>query len=110
MATGGGGYQFDPDFADEIINDLNDLLTWSNTEPQQHARALFNLKPMGDEVGSMNYVEDANAAGMTYRSYLNSVVAELQRQIDVITQAKQGYLDQEHQVTDTLKGRHPHDA
>jgi hypothetical protein len=110
MATGGGGYQFDPATADEIINDLRDILQWIQREPQRHARALINIPPMGDEVGSTNYVQDGNAAGMTYLSYLNSVETEIQRQIDVLTQAKQAYLDQENQVTDTLKGKHPHNA
>lgn len=110
MASGGGGYQFDPATADEIINDLNELLDWIRAEPQRHARALINIPPMGDEVGSTNYVQDTNAAGTTYQSYLDSVFAEVNRQIDVITQAKQAYLAQEQQVTDTLKGKHPHDV
>lgn len=111
LASGGSGYRFDPEFADELINDMRDLLDWLQTDPQSAADSLRYLgEPLGDEMGSGNYAQDLRDFGTGYNKYLASVITEVKRQIEVLTEAKQKYLEHEQQVTDTLKGRHPDDA
>ncbi|MEC3978798.1 PE domain-containing protein, partial [Amycolatopsis sp. H20-H5] len=110
MDTGGGGYKFDPATADAVIKDLNELLGWISKEHQQHARQLASIKPMGDEVASANYVQDANAAGQSYGNYLNSVIAELTRQLEAVKTARDTYLAQEQHNASALKGKHSQNA
>ncbi|MEC3978795.1 hypothetical protein [Amycolatopsis sp. H20-H5] len=105
MDTGGGGYKFDPATADAVIKDLNELLDWIGNEQRPHADKLTQLKPMGDEVASSNYVQDANAAGKTYNNYLLSVTNELKRQRDAITTARDAYIAQDHHSASSLKGK-----
>ncbi|WP_134732631.1 PE domain-containing protein [Amycolatopsis nivea] len=107
MSTGGGGYRLTPELLKEIVTEIDDILDWIQLDPRQQARALTSFVPMGDEVASIAYVQDANAAGRSYNNYLNSVVAELQRQKDAFQQALDTYQKQEHQATDHLKGVNP---
>ncbi|WP_134663836.1 MULTISPECIES: PE domain-containing protein [unclassified Amycolatopsis] len=108
MSSGGGGYRLTPELLKEITGELGDILDWVRTEPRRHARALTSFTPMGDEVASIAYVQDANAAGTSYNNFLNSVVAELERQRDAFQQALDTYQKQEHQAADHMKGLRPH--
>lgn len=110
MKAGGGGYKFDPATADEVIKEINDLLDWISTEHRQHANQLASIKPMGDEVASSQYVQDANAAGQSYTKYLDSVIAELKRQRDAIKAARDSYTAQESHTSGALKGQPNHHA
>jgi hypothetical protein len=110
LGAGGAGYKFDPATADAVIKDISELLGWISKEHQQHARQLASIKPMGDEVASTNYVQDANAAGQSYNNYLNSVVAELTRQLEAVKSARDAYLAQEHHTAGALKGKHGQNA
>ncbi|MFF0144506.1 hypothetical protein ATK36_3318 [Amycolatopsis sulphurea] len=109
MSTGGGGYRLTPELLKEVVTEIADILHWINADVRPHALALRSFKPMGDEVASIGYVEDANAAGQSYNNYLNSVVVELTRQRDAFHQALDTYQKQEHQAADHLKGLRPHD-
>ncbi|MFF0147078.1 hypothetical protein [Amycolatopsis sulphurea] len=93
----------------EIVTEIDDILDWISLDLRQQARVLTSFVPMGDEVASIAYVQDANAAGRSYNNYLDSVVAELKRQRDAFQQALDTYQKQEHQAADQLKGVHPHD-
>ncbi|WP_329071870.1 hypothetical protein [Amycolatopsis sp. NBC_01480] len=104
MPTGGSGYRLDPDTAHEVITEIDDILDWIQLDLSQHARQLRAFTPMGDEVASINYVQDLNAAGASYNNYLTSVVAELKRQREAVQQALNTYQEQEHQAANQLKG------
>ncbi|WP_037368922.1 PE domain-containing protein [Amycolatopsis orientalis] len=110
MSSGGGGYRLTPEMLKEIVSEIDDILAWIQLEPQKHARTLRAFTPMGDEVASIAYVQDANAAGLSYNNYLDSVVAELKRQKDAFQQALDTYQKQEQQAADHLKGLHSSDA
>ncbi len=110
MSSGGGGYRLTPELLKEIVTEIDDILLWIMTDVRPQARQLTSFMPMGDEVASIGYVQDANAAGQSYSNYLNSVVAELTRQKDAFQQALDTYQKQEAQAADRMKGLHPHDA
>ncbi|MFF0144503.1 PE family protein [Amycolatopsis sulphurea] len=109
MSSGGGGYRLTPELLKEIVTEIDDILDWIKTDVRPQARQLTSFKPMGDEVASIAYVQDANAAGQSYSNYLNSVVAELMRQRDAFQQALDTYQKQEAQAADHLKGFRPQD-
>jgi hypothetical protein len=104
MPAGGSGYRLDPDTAHEVITEIDDILDWIQKDLRQHARQLTSFTPMGDEVASINYVQDLNAAGQSYSNYLNSVVTEFKRQQSAIQQALDTYQKQEQQAAEQLKG------
>ncbi|MGW4398384.1 PE domain-containing protein [Amycolatopsis nivea] len=110
MSSGGGGYRLTPELLKEITAEIDDILTWIQQEPRRHAKQLTSFMPMGDEVASIAYVQDANAAGQSYSNFLNSVIAELSRQKDAFQQALDTYQKQEAQAADHMKGLHPHDV
>lgn len=110
MGAGGGGYKFDPATADGVIKEIDELLDWITKTHRQHANQLAAIKPMGDEVASMNYVQDANAAGKSYTHYLDSVVTELIRQQEALKTARDSYLAQEAKGAASWKGKSHHDA
>ncbi|WP_033292865.1 hypothetical protein [Amycolatopsis jejuensis] len=110
MPTGGGGYRLEPDTAHEVVKEIEDILDWVQKDLRRHARQLVSFTPMGDEVASINYVQDLNAAGRSYTNFLNSVVAELGRQRDAVQQALDTYQKQEHRAVSDLKGLHRHHA
>ncbi|WP_158684408.1 hypothetical protein [Amycolatopsis orientalis] len=107
MASGGGGYRLTPELIKEIVTEMNDILDWVKNDVRPQADALRSFTPMGDEVASIAYVQDANAAGQSYSNYLDSVIAELTRQRDSFQQALDTYQKQEHQAADHLKGFRP---
>ncbi|RJQ90676.1 PE domain-containing protein [Amycolatopsis panacis] len=109
MASGGGGYRLTPELLTELVTEIDDILAWIRTDVRRHAEQLVSFKPMGDEVASIAYVEDANAAGRSYKNFLDSFVAELTRQRDAFHQALDTYQKQEARAADHLKGLRPHD-
>jgi hypothetical protein len=104
MPTGGSGYRLDPDTAHEVITEIESILDWIKKDLSHHSQTLMSFMPMGDEVASMNYVQDLNAAGRSYNTFLNSVITEFGRQKDVIQQALNTYQKQEQQAAEQLKG------
>lgn len=83
--------KFDPDGVDKVIERLQRLLRDMLTK-RRDVQDLHSVTPPGNEYASAGFANRANAAGISYRDYLNEKIAALQGYIKHLEKIKSKYL------------------
>jgi hypothetical protein len=103
-ASATGGWEFDPEAMDKVIQSLDDSLDHDFRQAQTEARWLTQIAPPGDEVGSHGYTKAANKSGASYQEFLKGAVDYTGAYVDTLKQIRTAYQNQDHAALDALRG------
>ncbi|WP_091611663.1 PE domain-containing protein [Amycolatopsis saalfeldensis] len=103
-AANSGGWEFDPDAMDKVIQKLEGLLDDDLDEAQRHAQVIMQIRPPGGENVSNSFANAAIQSANQYNGFLQGAVNFLMSYVDVLKQVKTAYEKQDHAAIDALRG------
>jgi hypothetical protein len=103
-AAGNGGWEFDPDAMDKVIQQLEDSLDGDYAKARTAGDMFAQLGYPGSDQVSTDYMAAASRATRAYNSFLSDTVTYLESYVDTLKQIRTAYANHDHAAINALRG------
>lgn len=103
-AAGNGGWEFDPDAMDKVIQQLEDSLDGDYARAQTIGQQFSQVRAPGSDQVSKDYIRDAGHSAAVYSQFLKGTVDYLQAYVDTLKTIRTAYANKDHAAIDALRG------
>lgn len=102
-AAGNGGWAFNPEAMDKVIQELEDSLDGDFRKAQNHGQMMALMTPPGGENVSTNYVSSVVKTVVAHNEFVKGAVDYVTAYLETLKKVRAAYVNQDHAAMDDLR-------